>query len=126
LEEEVWTAPDLFGYILAGYTRQYEADYENAWLIKTDANGNELWNESYGGKDSSEEAYSVVQTSDGGYILAGHKGYFFGAEKSDAWLIKTDMNGNMQWNKTFGEINHLRANAVKRYRLIQMRVTHGS
>jgi len=61
----------------------------DAWLIKTDADGNEQCNRTYGGK-GDDYAYSVQQTSDGGYILAG-KTYSNG---SDAWLIKTDASGN--------------------------------
>jgi len=58
------------------------------------------WNRTYGGA-YDDFAYSVVQTSDGGYAIAGNT-YSFGAGASDAWLIKTDAAGNMQWNKTYG------------------------
>jgi parallel beta-helix repeat protein len=54
------------GYILAGSTQKsYEAG-RDAWLVKTDANGTELWNKTFGGGF----AYSVQQTTDGGYITA--------------------------------------------------------
>ena len=82
------------GYILVGYTRY------DAWLIKTDTNGNEEWNRTFGGS-MYETAYSVQQTSDEGYILAGYN-RSYGASNHDAWLIKTDANGNEQWNRTFG------------------------
>ena len=80
------------GYILAG----------GAWLIKTDVNGVEQWNKKFADTNQDRDyIYSVQQTSDGGYILAGHN-WISGA---DAILIKTDVDGIEQWNKTFGGLN---------------------
>ena len=54
------------GYVLAGYSYSFSDGYSNFWLVKTDSNGNMLWNQTYdGGGDS--EASSLVQTNDGGY-----------------------------------------------------------
>jgi hypothetical protein len=87
------------GYVLAGYTRSYgEGDF-NAWLIKTDADGNAQWEAAYGG-NSWELAKGVQQASDGGYIVVGTT-TSFGAWKQ-AWLIKTDAVGTQEWSKTFG------------------------
>ena len=62
----------------------------------------EQWNRSFGG-DGKDISRCVQQTSDGGYIVAGTT-IPYGKELEgyhDAWLIKVDRNGNIQWNKTF-------------------------
>jgi len=100
------------GYIIVGYTYLYdEVGYSDVWLIKTDSSGNMAWNKTFGGS-SDDWGYSVEQTSDGGYIVAGcTKSY--GAGSSDVWLIKTDSSGNMTWNKTFGGSNIDRGESVQ-------------
>jgi hypothetical protein len=68
-----------------------DREFSAAWLIKTDAEGNELWNRTFGGKED-DKAQSVQLTSDGGYILAGIIDSY--GDKDSAWLIKTDAQGN--------------------------------
>jgi len=88
------------GYIVAGFTMPLGADDKDFYLVKTDANGKQVWGQRYGGNDP-DECYSVRQTSDGGYILGGYT-YSFGAGNKDFWLVKTDANGRQLWSKTFG------------------------
>lgn len=88
------------GYVLAGQT--YVSDGDAVWLIKTDANGNQQWNKTFGGRKTGvDSANSVQQTRDGGYIIAGGQDSSPINHSSKAWLIKTDANGNLQWDKTF-------------------------
>jgi len=89
------------GYALAGFTNSSGNGGSDFWLVKTDSNGTELWNETYGGP-RNDEAYSIVQAGDGGYVLAGYTNSL-GAGSSDFWVVKTDASGNQQWDKTYGE-----------------------
>jgi hypothetical protein len=79
------------GYALAGYTESFGAGGADFWLIKTDAYGNVEWNQTYDGAQY-DHAYSLVETSDRGYAIAGTTNSF-GAEKDDFWLVKTDAQG---------------------------------
>ena len=99
------------GYIVAGMTWSFGAGDWDIFLIKTDANGNIIWAKTYGGTDD-EEAYSVQQTSDGGYIVAGWT-TSFGAGGYDIFLIKTDANGNIIWAKTYGGTSYDNARSVQ-------------
>jgi len=89
------------GYALAGRTAAFGASNTDFLLIKTDLTGNMQWNKTYGGGTGANYAYSMVQTSDGGYALAGRTNSF-GAVGIDAALLKTDTSGTLQWIKTFG------------------------
>ncbi|HWR26605.1 MAG TPA: hypothetical protein VN316_01885 [candidate division Zixibacteria bacterium] len=99
------------GYIIAGRTTSYGAGKAEkyfagiyaAWLIKTDPNGEERWNRTYGKKDTDWWVRRVQQTSYNGYMLSG--GTLNKDGRSRALLIKTDLNGNEQWNRTFGGID---------------------
>jgi hypothetical protein len=100
------------GYALAGFTESFGQGEEDFWLIKTDADGNMQWNRTFGGPDP-EMAYSLIETSDGGYAMAGYVGYS-GPRGLDFWVVKTDSYGNLVWNQTYGG-----ADAERAYSLVE-------
>jgi hypothetical protein len=90
------------GYIILGWAMINYPD-QDIWLVKTDWGGNIVWDKLFGG-DSIDYANYIIETPDSGYIFIGTT-FSYGAGGSDAWLIKTDKNGNTMWTKTYGESN---------------------
>ena len=92
------------GYAIAGIIISFDLEegdiYDDVYVVKLDANGNLQWTKTIGG-ESWDWGYSLLQTSDGGYAIAGST-QSFGAGLSDAYLVKLDANGNLQWTKTIG------------------------
>jgi len=99
------------GYIVVGYTRSYGAGNEDAWLIKTDIAGDTLWTKTYGGIDG-DWGFSVQQTENNGYIIAGGT-ESFGSGDRDVWLIKTDTIGDTIWTLVLGGADNDFANFVE-------------
>jgi uncharacterized delta-60 repeat protein len=88
------------GYVVAGYTQSFGAGIRDIYLVKLDSGGNVVWSKTIGGR-LKDEANSITQSSDGGYVVAGYT-QSFGAGGSDMYLVKLDSSGNVQWTKTIG------------------------
>lgn len=119
------------GYAILGYSRSSDGDvsanegFHDHWLVKLDANGTIEWEKNYG-FSGSDQAFSLVQTSDGGYFTAG----FLDVTASDGegddgeptrgaqhgvgefWGHKLDANGTREWRRYFGGTNNDRAYAT--------------
>ena len=89
------------GLVVTGYTNSFGNNYQ-VYLLKTDSSGNLLWEKNFGGT-SDDRGYSVVEASDGGLVVTGYT-YSYG-NYSQVYLLKTDSNGNLLWEKNFGGSN---------------------
>lgn len=97
------------GFLLSSHTTQFSMGDADGWLIRTDANGNHLWNYTYGGPDD-EYIVETVACSDGGFISGGFTENIT-VGNVDGWLLRTDSDGNHLWNymygsPTFGEVGY--------------------
>jgi len=88
------------GYIIAGYTASFGVGGD-VYLIKTNSSGDTLWTKTYGGS-SIDYGNSVQQTMDGGYIIAGYTYSFGQGLGDDAYLIKTNPQGDTLWTRISG------------------------
>jgi len=89
------------GLAIASNTQSFGAGNGDFWLIKTDYSGNMEWNKTYGGLEV-DHPLAFIQTSDGGFALAGGTQSFGDFGSFNVWLVKTDEYGNMLWNMTYG------------------------
>jgi hypothetical protein len=102
------------GYVIVGFTGSSNPHQRDVYLIKTDSLGSNLWTRTYGGT-SADHGYSVQQTRDGGYIIAGTT-YSFGIGDGDFYLVKINSSGKPLWSRTYGGINWDRGSSVQQTR----------
>lgn len=88
------------GFAIIAETGSFGAGQMDFWLIRTDSDGNHLWNHTYGGGDR-DHGFSIVESSDGGFVLMGMTISFGGPDK-DLWLVRTNSAGDHLWNYTYG------------------------
>jgi hypothetical protein len=99
------------GYIVVGYTSAVDINFSDVYLIKLNSSGVVQWKKTYGG-GSYDIGYTVQQTTDNGYII-GATTNSYGAGNWDAYLIKTDANGVIQWSKAYGKSGEDRAQCAR-------------
>lgn len=100
------------GYIVAGGTSSSGAGFADFWIIKLKPNGDIDWQKTFGGAND-DVAYSIQQTSpDGGYIVAGQSSSL-GNPLGDIWILKLKLNGDIDWQKTYGGTGSSTANCIR-------------
>jgi len=99
------------GYIVAGETHSYSYGSGDFAIYKLNSSGNKVWFKHYGGT-SSDYGYSIQQTSDGGYIVAGYtNSYTYGGY--DFAIYRLNSNGNKLWFKHYGGGNSDEAYSIQ-------------
>jgi len=78
----------------------------DAWVVRLNADGTIAWEETFGAPGVSDHGFSVQQTSDGGFIVAGETEAFGGFLASDFWVLRLDGSGGVVWQKTYGGTGH--------------------
>jgi hypothetical protein len=99
------------GYIVVGHTESFGAGWDDIWILMISPAGNIERQKTYGGS-KNEEANSFQQTNDGGYIIAGITGSF-GAGDADFWILKLSSDGDIEWQKTYGESEREWASSIQ-------------
>lgn len=111
------------GYIVAGYTLSNDGDITgnhggfDCWVVKLDAAGTMLWQKALGGSQA-DQAQSIKQTTDGGYIVAGWTGSNDGDVSgnhgnNDVWVVKLDPAGAFIWQKALGGSSYEQATSIQ-------------
>ncbi len=89
------------GYVISGYTESFGAGEVDFYLLKINSVGDTLWTRTYGGS-LSDFGSKVIQSSEGnGYLISGSS-ESFGAGGRDVFLVKTNVNGDTLWTRTYG------------------------
>jgi hypothetical protein len=104
---QVWTnTGDVTG---VHQTIEHSAD---VWIVKTTSSGSIQWAKSFGG-NNMEDARSIMQTSDGGYVFCGYTSSIDGdppkplkSDAIDGWIVKLDSEGTMQWQRRVGGLQN--------------------
>ncbi len=100
------------GYVIAGYTNSVDGDItgnhggNDLWVLKLNSAGVKQWSKVYGGS-GDDEATSIIQTFDGGYLVSGYSNSIDGDITGnlglyDIWILKLDAAGSLQWQKSYG------------------------
>jgi hypothetical protein len=90
------------GYAVAGWTYSFGAGSWDMYVVKLDSAGNVQWTKTIGTSYTDEAAHSIIQSSDGGYVVAGWTTGFGAGGWGDMYIVKLDSAGNVEWAKTIG------------------------
>ena len=99
------------GFYIAGFSNSFGSGDFDAYLVKTDLNGNKLWEKTYGKPSNWERINDAIWTKDSTILMVGEVQATNGAA-SDILIIHADKNGDTLWTKTFGSIGEDRANTI--------------
>jgi len=89
------------GYVICGITSSFGSGKDDIYIIKIDSDGNQQWYNTFGGI-YRDVGYSIYKTNDNGYIIVGYTSYSTIGQYPNVYLIKTDINGDTLWTKTYG------------------------
>jgi len=90
------------GYAIIGNTESYGAGSWDAYLVKTDSDGNMEWNRTYGGVDA-DYAADIIELENGDFVFAGQTCSYPEFMGFKGWLVKTNSTGHFEWNVTYGD-----------------------
>jgi len=96
------------GYIVAGKTSSFGAGSGDVLVLKLSSDGSIEWQKTYG-RDYSDEAHSIQQTNDGGYIVGGD----IAIRGWNIWVLKFSFNGSIEWQKSYSRSNINRARSIQ-------------
>jgi uncharacterized Fe-S cluster protein YjdI len=97
------------GYIVAGESNSFGGGDKDVWVLRIASTGAIQWQKTYGTNTSEDFAYSVQQTSDASFIVAGE----MISGRPDIWVLKLDANGIIEWQKTYGGANDDAAKSIQ-------------
>ena len=97
-------------YIVTGEAETYYFGPKDLYLLKIDQNGDSLWTRRYGGFATNVIGRSVTETSDGGFAAAGYAGI---NETNEVYLLKTDSQGDFEWDAGFGPTPDNRSHCIR-------------
>ncbi len=82
---------------ISGFINSFDVGRGDFYVVKTGSSGKLIWNKTYGYETSFEIGESVVNSPDGGYLIAGYTTTEDG--NTAVYLVKTDKSGNIVWSK---------------------------
>lgn len=88
------------GYAISGYTASYGAGAPDLYIVKLSSNGTLQWTRTIGG-DNDDYAFTIINSNDGGLIVAGES-FSFGLGWIDLYILKLNAVGQYVWGKTIG------------------------